>query len=787
MQNKLGLCLIAKDYEPNVKRIVSAYSEFFDKIYVQLNGGGKLPSEVPENVEISTFKWVDDFAKARNALLRRVKTEYWFWMDDDDELISPEKLKELVSMMDKEELDEIFLPYLYLFSDNTRRECTALHYRERLIRTSHPFKWVGAAHETLMSDESPKRMKVLESVAIKHAYKSQLDIKRAHERNVAIFKREYDKGDRDPRLLYYFGIGLFGEATYSGNKELFKESARLLMEYTKVSGWEEQRYDAWTKVADCMVLLDSYDNAINALVEAMKIQPNNPIAYFRLGDLYLRLEQPDKAIEWLKNGLSKPEPETMEIIDPTIFTYRPLVSLAIAYFHLGRVREAKRYIDEAAKHNPRNKEFKTNFEYISSVFAEENTIKAAAWLGKFVEEQGDVKSYIDGLPQFVKHDLRLRPLWIKAHPAKKWSDKSIVFYCGEQWEEWGPDTLDKGMGGSEEAIVYLSRELAKEGFEVTVYNQRVEEYFDWGADKNWGKGKIKPVHYVPWETFNPEDKFNVFVAWRNPWMPQKLKLKAKLMCVDMHDTPMGHQAISPRALKFIDLVFFKSQYQRDAAPEIPDSKCVIIPNGIVPEQFKDLAVKRDPHKVIFGSSADRGLDVLLKLWPDVKKQVPDAELVWAYGWNSYDALHKGSSEHAKWKWEVIRDMHKVGAKELGRLSHEDLAKEFASCGVWAYPTSFPEIDCITAKKAQAAGCTPITSGFAALQTSVLEDEEDIKLIHEKPKKLEEFTKRLVKALKTPRSEEERKKIADKVLDTFGWDKVAKQWKEAISESSSSNG
>jgi glycosyltransferase involved in cell wall biosynthesis len=40
------------------------------------------------------------------------------------------------------------------------------------------------------------------------------------------------------------------------------------------------------------------------------------------------------------------------------------------------------------------------------------------------------------------------------------------------------------------------------------------------------------------------------------------------------------------------------------------------------------------------------------------------------------------------------------------------------CGFWLYPCTFDEISCITAMKAQAAGCWPIANDFAALAETV---------------------------------------------------------------------
>lgn len=733
-----------KDAEPFLRQ----YKKYFDEVIIE---------------EALDCK---DFSKARQKTLDKVKTKYWCWFDTDDNIDHPEVLRDLLRVMDENELDAIYLQYNYGYSPEG--ELSAVHWRERIMRTSHPFKWVGAVHETLDSQQQPKRVKN-EEIIVKHQVKSLDEVMESAKRNHKIMVKAFKDGDDDPRLLYYLGRSYFMLKDY-------QKSATFLLKYTEVSGWNEQKYDAWLKIGDCMIQIDELERAINSTWEAIKILPHWPDGYTKLGDIYLELNQPEKAVQWFLTALKKRPPETMEIINPAMYTYHPLISLAGAYFQMAKVDAAYEVIKQAEKFKPKSKRFDEALKSITTAYIEEKTIKQAAWLGKFVGKNGNLKSYIEGLPPFIKNDLRMRDLRKEAYPGKKWDDKSIVFYCGEQWEKWGADTLDKGMGGSEEAIVYLSRQLAWLGYDVTIYNERTEEYIDKFFESPLGTGQEAHVTYKPWPTFNPEDEFNVFIAWRQPMFAPALKIKARVKGVDMHDSPGGHQAIPEKAIEGNDLFFFKSEFQRKQAPQVPDEKCVVIPNGIV--QFNQ-KVKRNPHKVIYASSADRGLDVLLEMWPDIKKEVPDVELVWPYGWNSYDALHKGSTEHGKWKWNVVRKMADVGAKELGRLSHEDLAKEFLSSGVWAYPTSFWEIDCITAKKAQAGGVEPITSGYAALQESVLKHEEEIEDIHDKPKELEKFKKRVIHALKNPVSEDKRKEIADKIINKYGWDKIAQQWKEVL--------
>lgn len=760
----VALAMISNDIDA-VQRIYSRYRTFFDEMCVTIASDSKETYEEAQkrlegrDIKLSYFKWCDDFAAARNYNFKQVTSDFVFWMDSDDDLDFPEELRMAIAEMQHHKLDAYYMLYVYGYNED--KEPIAVHWRERIIRKSHPFKWVGAVHETLISEDEPKGAK-FEHCSVLHAYKDYDEQMKSAMRNHKIMENLVKNGDEDPRTLYYLGRSYFLLQKY-------RESAQTLLIYTGQSGWDEQKYDAWMKIGDALIMMDEHDKAINANLEAVKLNPACPDAYLKLGDLYLALEQPSKAVEWTKLGLSKPPQSTLEIVDPTLYTYRPFVTLAMAYFSMAKLKDAKTAIENAAKFEPNNKLFKNMEKTINEAYKEDITIRQARVLGEEVIKKGDAKKFLEGLPPSIRNDLRLRPLRVKAYPPKVWPKNSIVFYCGESWEEWGYDTLANGMGGSEEAVTYLSEELAKLGWDVTIYNQRAEELT---TDSG--------VKWVAWETFNPDDTFSVIVAWRNPHFLKALGTKANVKAIDMHDTPIGHLSYTDRIGNSMDVMFLKGEYQRTMGDrDIPEDKCAVISNGIVPAQF-DVDVPRQTHKVIYASSADRGLDLLVReIWPKVKEQVPDAELVWAYGWQSFDSMHKDNPDKMKWKWELKRDMHKAGVKELGRLSHEDLAKEFYTAQVWAYPTSFPEINCITALKAQAAGCDVVTSGFAALQETVVKKEEEVENIHLKPEKIKDFTNRLINTLKKPTPAKELDAVKQNVLNEYSWSAIAAKWDKTI--------
>lgn len=162
--------------------------------------------------------------------------------------------------------------------------------------------------------------------------------------------------------------------------------------------------------------------------------------------------------------------------------------------------------------------------------------------------------------------------------ARTWPRGSVVIDCQRAAHAWGPDTLADGMGGAEEAVVYLSRELARAGTPVVVYNERGVAVQDHVLTPG---GDPVAVDYLPWHEIDLTDEFDVFVSWRSPG---RLKdVRARLRLCDLHD-PANPDVVYEN-LPFVDKYLFKTQYHRRLHPRVPDAQAVVIGNGLRKEQF----------------------------------------------------------------------------------------------------------------------------------------------------------------------------------------------------------
>lgn len=186
------------------------------------------------------------------------------------------------------------------------------------------------------------------------------------------------------------------------------------------------------------------------------------------------------------------------------------------------------------------------------------------------------------------------------------------------------------------------------------------------------------------------------------------------------------------------------------------------------------------HTIFWGSSYDRGLDILLFMWQDIVTKYPDAKLHIAYGWDLFDALRGGNPERLQWKENVQKMMQQPGIVHWGRVGKEKLKEIRQECGIWAYPTHFPEINCITALECQQDGVVPVVVDDFALSTTVqsgVKVKGDIKSLEVQ----EEFKKQILDLMSDTKRWEEEVRKGKEFANQFSWDKIASEWDTFLKE------
>lgn len=273
----------------------------------------------------------------------------------------------------------------------------------------------------------------------------------------------------------------------------------------------------------------------------------------------------------------------------------------------------------------------------------------------------------------------------------------VTIWCPNTGQDWTPDSIrEGGIGGSETAVIRVAEEFAKMGKRVTVY---AECEGIWNGVRYAKSRDFRPIPcetFISWRTIGPITQMADFAERRYVWA---------------HDIHFGEA--SEEQLRGVTVVALSAWHKKFMQAKYPTADIIVLGNGIDPERF-DKEAKRQRYRLIYAQSPDRGLDVVLNLFPKIRDRYPDAELHVFYGFDMARALNPQFIAFIEEKAE------QPGVFLHGRVDQQTLAEEYLKSDVLLYPATMPngqpfdETYCISVVEAQAAGCVPITPAHGAL-------------------------------------------------------------------------
>lgn len=357
----------------------------------------------------------------------------------------------------------------------------------------------------------------------------------------------------------------------------------------------------------------------------------------------------------------------------------------------------------------------------------------------------------------------------------------------EPWDWTNPDTV--GIGGSETSAIEMSQRLARRGHEVVHY-----------APTPYTEERTDPagVRYLPafHERMDFEADVDVWIVYRDPEVVDHLPegAIAWLICQDIDYRFPGHELTPERAKKFQRIVALcgpHAGYLKWAHPEVAD-RVWISSNGIKREVIEDILKDppvRNPHRLMYASSPDRGMEYLLKLFPRLVELVPDAELHVFYGFDNVEKVEKFNPVVKAQNDRLKALLEQPNVYHHGRTPQGQLLREWFQSAVWCHTSNFRETSCITCMDAQASGAIPVTQPVWAIAENVkhgvfIHGSLEMELVRARYV-LETF--KLL--LDTERQAAIRAEMMPWALERFQWERFVDQWldwAEADLELKSSN-
>jgi glycosyltransferase involved in cell wall biosynthesis len=363
------------------------------------------------------------------------------------------------------------------------------------------------------------------------------------------------------------------------------------------------------------------------------------------------------------------------------------------------------------------------------------------------------------------------------------------------------DTIKKqGLGGSESAVIYISRELSALGFNVTVFNNCIDA-------KHSSPGVYDGVRYIDnREAGSHEEDYDIVISSRSilPFTSGDYSFIHRANCKKilwLHDTFIeGDQVMEQLVVSGkIDHIFTLSDWHTtyilnsNHGPkrnfEVLKKKVFQTRNGAVchiPEV--DLSAK-DPNHFVYNSSATKGMIPLLEdIWPEIKKRLPEARLTVIGGYYRFrEGAEPDAQENTVAQLSKRQDLKDLGVTFTGVIPQYEIAKILANAWMMLYPGAFPETFGISTLESLLYKTPLVTTRFGALEETAV----DLACYHidyaiepnslfphiNKKQQVQKFIAKFFEAYDTPYLHQQKQNYCDVVKEVAGWDTVALQWKQ----------
>jgi hypothetical protein len=343
------------------------------------------------------------------------------------------------------------------------------------------------------------------------------------------------------------------------------------------------------------------------------------------------------------------------------------------------------------------------------------------------------------------------------------------------WDWTAPDT---GIGGSETMHCEVAWRLAARGHQVYSYCPlAVKQCYQKIRGVVW-----RPIDDLVTDCEHP----GLWMFIRDVQTPATFEVRDdQRVWIVMQDADLPRwPTVMPAVSRILALCTAHLEYLQRTHPRFA-SQLFLSRNGLrgdlVGTVLAEPPQPRNPHRLMFASSPDRGLYEVLQAFSLIRFCVPDAELHVFYGWDNIHKLKATGS--LQWTEQRIRRLAaQPGVVLHGRTGQPDLYREWLKSALYVAPTNFLETGHISLLEAQALGAIPIvnplwaTGQYQRGGIAIAGDPE-----HEQVT-LRRYAMAAVHLMQHPEVQEEmRQPMMETARKEFDWEDVIDQYEQWIAE------
>lgn len=343
----------------------------------------------------------------------------------------------------------------------------------------------------------------------------------------------------------------------------------------------------------------------------------------------------------------------------------------------------------------------------------------------------------------------------------------------------------RGLTGTDLATVMISSELQKLGHNISLFTVHAEPY---NKPEIWQSVKLFNFS----ERFHEIDNsFDVVISINEPDALRDLNTTATKICWQfLNDFTYCQPGFDDAVDVWLAVCNKHMEHLKNTAPH--PEKWQVLPLGCDPNLYQD---NRVPGRVIWTSSADRGLHWLLSQWPAIKKSVPYANLRifyhFSYG-SILDIEPNSNTDHPhvvemgqrlRYIKETVKRLKPLDVEHIKSISRQQITKELNEASVFAFSAdtvAFTEGFSVSTMESHASYTVPVMTDVDCLG-SIYKNSGAVIIPSPIRDHLPEFTKNVIKGLTD-------QKFADSVIskcklfaEKHTWTKIAQGMEKIITE------
>ena len=351
---KITLCAISKNEETSLPLMLDSIKNLVDEIVIADTGSTDKTLDIARTYtdKVYSIEWENSFAKARNRALQHC-TGDWILILDCDETFNYGSIDKIKSMLQNipDNIDLLLVPLVMCKDDGTPYQQFPA---ERLIRGGKGIRFEGDMHNWV--DVSQDRRGITSGISIIHnravkpeSTRNDRAIQRV-EMAESIFLKKIADNSNDTRSLFYLG------GTYYDAGRI-DDAIKYLTQYTEVSDFEEERYQAALLLSRAYIDKGDIKQARYTMSAHIEDNHKRSEGYMLLGEIALNEQDYERAIHWFKIASLCIIPLDPMFIEMDAYSFLPHQALWQCYKAIGDTDQAVKHGQMAIDQNsPRSNE-----------------------------------------------------------------------------------------------------------------------------------------------------------------------------------------------------------------------------------------------------------------------------------------------------------------------------------------------------------------------------------------------------------------------------------------------